>query len=158
MVGEFCFHWLLMLSGKSTRSTEINVLINIIILTSCMYRFQRLERACPCKPCHWICALQYGKFRALSASSFPFCHTRERVLINMSPVILVHFGSHFSTVHFGWYFSTLHFVGRILVHLELHFGSFLIGYFLYEKVSVHSSFLTPHLQSFFFIFKVGSFF
>ena len=41
---------------------------------------------------------QHGKFRALSAASFPFCRNRERVLINMSPVILVHFG----TVHFGW--------------------------------------------------------
>ena len=76
----------------------------------------------------------------------------------MSPVILVDFGSHFSAVHFGWYFSTLHFVGRILLHLESHFGSFLIGYFLHERVSIHSSFLTPHLQIFFFIFKVGSFF
>ena len=149
MVGEFHFHWLLMLFGKSTRSTEINVSIDIIILTSCMYRFQRLEGACPCKPCRWICALQHGKFRTLSAASFPICCNRERVLINMSPVILV---------HFGWYFSTLHFVGRILVHLEWHFCSFLIRYFLYEKVSIHSRFLTPYLQSLFFIFKVGSFF
>ena len=45
-------------NGKSTRSTEINASIDIIILTSCMYRFQQLEGACPYKPCHRICALQ----------------------------------------------------------------------------------------------------
>ena len=39
VVGELRFHWLLMLSGKSTRSTETNASIDIIILTSCMYRF-----------------------------------------------------------------------------------------------------------------------
>ena len=83
--------------------------------------------------------------------------SQPRKSLNMSPVILVHFGSHFSTVHFEWYFSTLHFVGRILVHLESHFGSFLIGYFLNEKVSIHSSFLTPHLQSFFSFSKWKAF-
>ena len=43
MVGEFRFHWLLMLSGKSTRSTEINVSIDIIILTRACTGFSDLK-------------------------------------------------------------------------------------------------------------------
>ena len=62
VVGEFRFHWLLMLSGKSTRSVEINASIDIIIRIVTFSKYETANHPQLLKDLEWLSVHNLIKF------------------------------------------------------------------------------------------------